>query len=38
MRERKYTMEGAKDFIKKNKRASEKFATIESLKKAERAF
>jgi len=33
MRERKYTMEGAKDFIKKNKRASEKFATIESLKK-----
>jgi DNA-binding transcriptional MerR regulator len=33
MRERKYTMEGAKDFIKKNKRASEKFETIESLKK-----
>lgn len=33
MRERKYTMEGAKDFINNNKRASEKFATIESLKK-----
>ena len=33
MRERKYTMEGAKDFIKNNKRAAEKFATIESLKK-----
>lgn len=33
MRERKYTMEGAKDYIKNNKRASEKFATIESLKK-----
>jgi len=32
-RERKYTMEGAKDFIKKNKRASEKFETIEALKK-----
>ncbi len=33
MRERKYTMEGAKDFIKNNKRATEKFAAIESLKK-----
>lgn len=33
MRERKYTMEGAKDYIKNNKRASEKFVTIESLKK-----
>ncbi|MBC7889912.1 MAG: MerR family transcriptional regulator [Ferruginibacter sp.] len=33
MRERKYTMEGAKDFIKNNKRAKEKFETIESLKK-----
>ena len=33
MRERKYTMEGAKDFIKNNKKASEKFSTIESLKK-----
>lgn len=33
MRERKYTMEGAKDFLKNNKKADEKFATIESLKK-----
>ena len=33
MRERKYTMEGAKEFIKNNKKADEKFAMIESLKK-----
>jgi DNA-binding transcriptional MerR regulator len=33
LRERKYTMEGAKDFIKNNKRASEKFALVEELKK-----
>lgn len=33
MRERKYTMEGAKDFIKNNKKGEEKFALIESLKK-----
>ena len=33
LRERKYTIEGAKEFLKKNKRADEKFATIESLKK-----
>jgi DNA-binding transcriptional MerR regulator len=33
MRERKYTMEGAKEFIKNNKRANEKFVTIEALKK-----
>ena len=33
MRERKYTMEGAKDFIKNNKKADERFAMIESLKK-----
>ncbi len=33
MRERKYTMEGAKDFLKNNKKADEKFANIESLKK-----
>ena len=32
-REKKYTMEGAKDYIKNNKRADEKFAAIESLKK-----
>ncbi len=33
LRERKYTIEGAKDFIKNNKKADEKFAMIESLKK-----
>ena len=33
LRERKYTIEGAKDFLKKNKKAEEKFAMIESLKK-----
>lgn len=33
LRERKYTMEGAKEFLKQNKRADEKFALIESLKK-----
>ena len=32
LRERKYTIEGAKDFLKKNKRANEKFTLIESLK------
>jgi DNA-binding transcriptional MerR regulator len=32
IREKKYTMEGAKDFIKKNKKVDEKFAMIESLK------
>ena len=32
MRERKYTMQGAKEFIKNNKKADEKFALIESLK------
>ena len=32
LRERKYTIEGAKDFLKKNKNADEKFAMIESLK------
>ena len=32
IREKKYTMEGAKDFIKNNKKADEKFAMIESLK------
>lgn len=32
MRERKYTMEGAKDFLKNNKKSDEKFANIESLK------
>jgi DNA-binding transcriptional MerR regulator len=33
LRERKYTLEGAKEFLKQNKRAAEKFALIESLKK-----
>jgi DNA-binding transcriptional MerR regulator len=33
LRERKYTMEGAKDFLKNSKKADEKFAMIESLKK-----
>lgn len=32
LRERKYTVEGAKDFIKNSKKADEKFAMIESLK------
>ena len=33
LRERKYTMEGAKDYLKQNKRAEEKFVLIESLQK-----
>lgn len=33
LRERKYTMEGAKDFLKQSKKADEKFVMIESLKK-----
>jgi DNA-binding transcriptional MerR regulator len=33
LREKKYTIEGAKDFLKKNKRAEENFAVIEELKK-----
>lgn len=33
LRERKYTLEGAKDFLKQNKRADEKFVLIENLKK-----
>jgi len=33
LRERKYTIEGAKEFLKKNKNAEEKFAMTESLKK-----
>jgi DNA-binding transcriptional MerR regulator len=33
LRERKYTIEGAKDFLKNSKKADEKFAMIESLKK-----
>jgi len=33
LRERKYTIEGAKEFLKNSKKANEKFAMIESLKK-----
>ena len=33
LRERKYTIEGAKDFLKNGKKAEEKFRMIESLKK-----
>lgn len=33
LRRRKFTIEGAKDFLKKNKRAEEKFAMIQSLQK-----
>ena len=33
LREKKYTIEGAKEFLKKNKKAKEKFAMIESLQK-----
>jgi len=33
LREKKYTIEGAKDFIKKNKRMEENYALIDSLKK-----
>jgi DNA-binding transcriptional MerR regulator len=33
LRERKYTLEGAKEFLKNNKKADEKFAMIEQLKK-----
>ncbi len=32
LREKKYTIEGAKDFLKKNKKADEHFAVIEELK------
>jgi len=33
IRLKKYTLEGAKDYLKKNKKAAERFAMIESLKK-----
>jgi DNA-binding transcriptional MerR regulator len=33
LRERKYTMQGAKEFIKNNKRAEENFALVDDLKK-----
>jgi hypothetical protein len=31
LRRRKFTIEGAKDYLKKDKRAEEKFAAIQSL-------
>ncbi|HWJ26992.1 MAG TPA: MerR family transcriptional regulator, partial [Flavisolibacter sp.] len=37
IRRRKFTIEGAKDFLKKNKRAKEQYELIESLQKI-RAF
>jgi DNA-binding transcriptional MerR regulator len=33
LRRRKFTIEGAKEFLKKNKKAEEKFAAIQSLQK-----
>ena len=33
LRRRKFTIEGAKDYLKKNKRAEEKFAMMQSLEK-----
>ena len=33
LRRRKFTIEGSKDYLKKNKKAEEKFATIQSLQK-----
>ncbi|MCP9752857.1 MerR family transcriptional regulator [Ferruginibacter sp. HRS2-29] len=33
LREKKYTIEGAKEFLKKNKRVDETFSVIENLKK-----
>ena len=33
LRRRKFTIEGAKDFLKNNKKAEEKFAMIQSLEK-----
>lgn len=38
LRRRKFTIEGAKDFLKKNKRAEEKFALVESLRKIKGFF
>ena len=36
LRQRKYTIEGAKDFLKKNARAEEKFETIKKLEEVKR--
>lgn len=38
LRRRKFTIEGAKDYLKKNKRAEEKFAMIQSLQKIKGFF
>ncbi len=38
LRRRKFTIEGAKDFLKKNKKAEEKFAMIRSLEKIRQFF
>jgi DNA-binding transcriptional MerR regulator len=38
LRRRKFTIEGAKDYLKKNKKADEKFATIQSLEKIKSFF
>lgn len=38
LRRRKFTIEGAKDFLKKNKKAEEKFAMIQSLEKIRSFF
>src|SRR5450631_4240618 len=36
LRQRKYTIEGAKDFLKKNKKSEEKFETIKKLEEVKR--
>lgn len=38
LRRRKFTIEGAKDYLKKNKKAEEKFAAIQSLQKIKSFF
>jgi DNA-binding transcriptional MerR regulator len=38
LRRRKFTIEGAKDFLKRNKKAEEKFAMIQSLEKIKAFF
>ena len=38
LRRRKFTIEGAKDFLKNNKKADEKFAMIQSLEKIKGFF
>ena len=38
LRRRKFTIEGAKEFLKKNKKADEKFAMIQSLEKIKSFF